>query len=69
MSYSSIHGLYTCKTCGYTQLDTYGQILQLMEENPTLNKAEIAMMLGISIREINLYIKDGALVNPKSDLS
>lgn len=67
MSYSAVHGIYTCKNCNLSFKDTYGRMKTLLEETPSLSKIEMARMLGVPLREINHYIRDGVLENPNPD--
>ncbi len=68
LSYSSILGKYNCKTCGYTELDLYGQMKELVEGDPSLSKVEMSLILDVSLREINQFITDGVLSNPYKDI-
>ncbi len=68
MGYVSVHGIYTCKKCDITQKDTYGNMKDLLEENPSFSKVEIAMILGVPLRVVNQYISsNGVLENPFPD--
>ncbi len=68
LSYSSILGKYNCKNCGYTELDLYGQMKELVEDNPSLSKVEMSLILDVSLREVNQFITDGVLSNPYKDI-
>ncbi len=67
MTYTAVHGIYNCKDCGISILDTYGRMKELLEDNPNLTKAQISRMLHVPMREINSYIHDGILENPNPD--
>ena len=64
MQYSYVAGRFLCDNCGYSELDTYGRILELMERYPRITFPEVSKMLDIPFRELNAYIKDGVIVNP-----
>ncbi|MBQ9631479.1 MAG: hypothetical protein IJV04_00975 [Lachnospiraceae bacterium] len=40
---------------------------ELLEESPNLSMVEISMILGIPLREVKKYIRNGALENPLRD--
>ncbi len=67
MSYSAVHGIYTCKNCGNSFKDTYGKMKELLESRPSLTKVEMSRILNVPLREINSYIQDGILDNPNPD--
>ncbi|MBR1634714.1 MAG: hypothetical protein IJ682_06610 [Lachnospiraceae bacterium] len=67
MSYSAVHGIYTCKNCDHTEKDTYGMMKDLLEDRPYLTKAQMSAILHVPLREINKYIRDGVLDNPNPD--
>jgi predicted amidophosphoribosyltransferase len=64
MSYTSVTGTYTCPNCGGEEKDTYGKMKDLLKDRPTLTKGQMSAILGVPLREINKYIKDGVLDNP-----
>lgn len=67
MEYSSVHGVYRCENCGISFKDIYGEMKELLEESPNLSMVEISMILGIPLREVKKYIRNGALENPLRD--
>lgn len=67
MTYTAVHGMYSCKNCNTSFKDTYGRMKDLLEDNPNLTKAQLSRMLGVPLREINNYIRDGILENPNPD--
>lgn len=67
MAYTAVHGKYTCPNCNYTELDVYGQMKELLADNPSLSKIEMSMILDVPLRELNPFIKDGILENPYLD--
>ena len=68
MGYVSVHGVYFCKKCDINIKDTYGDMKDLLEENPSLSKVEISMMLGVPLRVVNQYVgHNGVLENPFPD--
>lgn len=68
MSYVSVLGKYTCKNCDYIEFDLYGQMKQLLEDNPSLSKVELSLILDVPIRDLNMYIDNGVLNNPYKDI-
>ncbi len=68
LSYASILGKYSCKNCGFSELDLYGQMKELLEDTPSLSKIELSLILNVPIREINQFIDDGVLNNPFHDI-
>lgn len=67
MTYSVL-GYYVCSACHAEEEDLYGLLKGILEEYPNINKMDLVRVLGIPLRVINQYIKDGRLVNPKGDL-
>jgi hypothetical protein len=63
MDYSEIDGLYTCSNCGYSELDLYGKMKELLTVYPNLTKIELSAILQEPIKNLNQYIEDGRLVN------
>ncbi len=68
LSYVSILGKYHCKKCDYFEYDLYGQMKQLIEDNPSLSKVEMSLILGVPMRSTNEFIDDGILNNPYRDI-
>ena len=69
LSYTSVLGKYSCKNCGYEEYDLYGQMKQLLEDDPALSKVALSMILNVSMRELNVFIdEDGILNNPYIDI-
>ena len=67
LHYSSKKGLYYCMNCDYQEKDTFGKIKSIIDVNPNLSKPELAMILDISLKELNTYFDDdNNLVNPKA---
>ena len=67
MNYTAIHGTYSCPNCGLSFKDLYGEMKDLLEETPNLSMVEISMILGVPLREVKKYIKNGTLENPYRD--
>lgn len=65
MKYSML-GFYKCPMCSYKEKDLYGKIKDLLEMNPNLSKIEISLILNISLKNLNQYVKNGYIVNPNS---
>ena len=64
--YSKSKGILSCEKCGYTEKDNYGKIKTLLENNPDLSKPELAMILNIPLKDVNLYFdNENHLLNPK----
>jgi hypothetical protein len=63
MDYSEIDGSYTCSKCGYSELDLYGKMKELLTAYPNLTKIELSAMLQEPIKNLNPYIENGHLVN------
>lgn len=63
MDYSNIDGKYTCRECGCEELDLFGKMKELLEEQPSLTKIELSVMLQEPIKVLNQYIENGQLIN------
>ena len=68
LAYTSVLGKYFCKECDYVEYDLYGQMKQLLEDNPALSKVEMSLILDVPIRDLNQFIDDGVLNNPYTDI-
>ena len=67
MHYSAVHGIYSCDDCRISYKDIYGEMKELLEETPNLSMVEISVILGVPLREVKKYIKNGTLENPLRD--
>lgn len=58
--------VYICPNCGYEEPTNFGIVREYLEEHGNASAIEISRDTGISVREINTFLRNGRLEIPES---